>query len=104
MGNTVKLKSDVDVNANTEGKQPMQLSYEKLKEICNGLANENHALREQLMQRGHAEAIKRIDFLFNVLQHAQYFDDEFIQFVVDDIKAVLTPIEKESSKQEEPDK
>ena len=50
MGKIVELKEGVqEVKENKAANQPPKLDYDKLKEICNGLAYENHALREQLM-------------------------------------------------------
>ena len=46
MGKIVELKEEVkEVKENKAANQPPKLDYDKLKEICNGLANENHALR-----------------------------------------------------------
>lgn len=95
MGKIVELKEGVqEVKENKAANQPPKLDYDKLKEICNGLANENHALREQLMQRGYAEAIKRIDFLFKALEFKELFSKEFIDFAIEEIQSALTPPEE----------
>ena len=95
MGKIVELKEGVqEVKENKAANQPPKLDYDKLKEICNGLANENHALREQLMQKRYAEAIKRIDFLFKALEFKELFSKEFVDFAIEEIQSALTPPEE----------
>ena len=46
------------------------------------------------MQRGYAEAIKRIDFLFKALEFKELFSKEFVDFAIEEIQSALTPPEE----------
>lgn len=53
----------------------------------------------QLKERDTAIMLKRLEFLFNVLEHKDCFDSDFIITVADEIKDTLFP-KVESDKEE----
>lgn len=98
MGKVVELKNEANEK---EVNQPQKLSYDKLKQICDGLAQQNEALRNQLMQRNYGEAIKRIEFLFEIVKNQKEFATtpegaDLVTYAVTEIKNSLVPTEQEA--------
>jgi hypothetical protein len=73
-----------------------KLSYEKLNQACAELSEQNGQMQKyiqnlhgQLRDLKEAYMMKRLDYLFKVLQYASMFDADFIGSCADEIKEAL---------------
>ena len=91
------------------GKPKQKLSYEALEAYANQttmqaqrifkeneeLVNENKKLREVIDEMRHQANYAEINLAFKVLDHADYFDEEFVRQTAKRLQEALTPVEKE---------
>lgn len=85
-------------NSPSQPEQPTQkLSYEKLNQVCAELSEQNgqmqkyiQSLHGQLHDLEEAYMMKRLDYLFKVLQYASMFDADFVGSCAEEIKEALT--------------
>ena len=92
-------KKIVEMNAaanDAENNAEQQMSYEDLIKMYNRTHNENMYFRNELekaykiiSQMQIENGFKRLDCLFKSLQYAHFFDDEYIDKVVTEIKDML---------------
>lgn len=72
------------------------LSYEQLNDACNQLAIQNNKLKRRCQELESFNAFKRLDYLFQVLDHVNNFDKDFVISCAEEIKAaIIIPEEKE---------
>lgn len=88
-----KLKTRVNGTGKEEAvKGGGTLTYEQLNGVCSQLLQQNQQMRKKLEEMGAALSLKRIDYLFKVVENAEVFaDGDFINGCVDEIKDALTP-------------
>lgn len=55
------------------GNEPKKYSYEELEGICNKLLEQNKYLAQKLQSGDNSMAIKKIEFLFKVLDYRSFF-------------------------------
>jgi hypothetical protein len=60
-------------------KEPKQYSYEELKSIASGMAEQIEKMRIQLLRYEEMLQIKRLDYLFAVLQNREGFSKKFLE-------------------------
>lgn len=70
-----------------EDKKP--LSYEQLNDACNQLVIQNSKLKKRCQELESFNMFKRLDYLFEVLDHANKFDNEFVNSCAEEIKAAI---------------
>lgn len=77
-----------------------KLTYEQLEQAANQLLAQNNELRKTLIEL--SNAMRRLDYLFKVLDHVHLFDDEFVEKSIAEIKQLMTlPEPKEETQTEE---
>lgn len=75
-----------------EDKKP--LSYEQLNDACNQLVIQNNKLKRRCQELEAFNMFKRLDYLFQALDHADKFDNEFVNSCAEEIKtAIVIPDE-----------
>ena len=75
-----------------ENKEQEVLSYEKLKDVCNQLQQQNTFLRTELQKHAGEDFFKRIEYLFKVIENKDLFiavDNEFFNEAVKDLISIL---------------
>lgn len=92
-----KSKSGKTVSMNAQSsREGHKLTYEQLNEACQQLYQQNQMLTRQLQQANLTNMFRRLDYLFQVLQHSLVIDDkEFVKSCVEEIKSALTIREEE---------
>lgn len=87
-----KLKASVKEGKEKKAAVDQKLTYEQLNNVCNQLFQQNQQLRKKLEETGSALSLKRLDYLFKVIENVSVFGDgDFINSCVDEIKEALTP-------------
>ena len=76
------------------------LSYDQLKEVAAQLQHENQQLRSTLVRIDYSNTIKRLDYLFKVLDNYVHFDDGFVASCIKEIQDMMT-IKEESTEDTE---
>lgn len=96
----VKLEAQASESA---GQEQKKLSYEELNNACMQLYQQNQQLLKQVKQLHLGVMLKRMDYLFEVLDKASLFDDEFVKSCVNELKEALAakPTEEKSDTVEE---
>lgn len=84
---------------NKENKEKKKLTYEQLNEIANQLMQENMKLKQKCQELYMADTIKRLEFLFKVVESTYPFDKEFRDTCAAEIKELMTPIQEEENKE-----
>ena len=93
----------------SSGTQTQKLSYEELNQACMELSQQNQKMQQyiqnihrQLKEMNDALQIKRMDYLFKVLElEAVIKDSDFVGRCVDEIKEALTIPEQQGETEEE---
>lgn len=85
-----------------ENREKKKLTYEQLNEVANQLAQENMKLKQKCQELYMADTIKRLEFLFKVVESTYPFDKEFRDTCANEIKELMTPVQenKEDKKSE----
>ena len=85
-----------------ENKEKKKLTYEQLNEIANQLMQENMKLKQKCQELYMADTIKRLEFLFKVVESTYPFNAEFRDTWANEIKDLITPVqEKKEDKESE---
>ena len=84
---------------NKENKEKKKLTYEQLNEIANQLIQENMKLKQKCQELYMADTIKRLEFLFKVVESTYPFDKEFRDTCASEIKELMTPVKEEENKE-----
>lgn len=77
-----------------------QYSYEELKNIAAGMAEQMEKMRIQLLRYEEMLQIKRLDYLFAVLQNREGFSKKFLEKTIKEIEESLMPIEETKKESE----
>lgn len=77
-----------------------KMSYEQLENIAHQLSEQNRNMYARLQELQSNMMLKRLDFLFRVLENEKMFPDEYIDSVVDEIRESLTIPDKEDNESE----
>lgn len=78
-------------NVNTKDKLP----YEQLENAANQLLAQNNELRRTLMEL--SNAMRRLDYLFKVLDHVALFDVDFVDNCTAEIVQLMTIPDKQET-------
>lgn len=76
-------------------KQEEKLTYEQLENAANQLLAQNNELRRTLMEL--SNAMRRLDYLFKVLDHVALFDVDFVDNCTTEIVQLMTIPEKQDT-------
>lgn len=76
-------------------KQEEKLTYEQLENAANQLLAQNNELRRTLMEL--SNAMRRLDYLFKVLDHVALFDVDFVDNCTAEIVQLMTIPEKQDA-------
>jgi len=87
---------------NAQGNAPQKMSYEDLARTANELSVQNKKMVEYIQQLQAALAeqdFNRISFflsmLFKVMDHAEYYSDDFIKWAIEKIESSLKEFDEE---------
>lgn len=72
----------------SETKMQEKLTYEQLEQAANQLLAQNNELRKVLIET--SNAMRRLDYLFKVLDHVHLFDDQFVEKCIGEIVQLMT--------------
>lgn len=79
-----------------ETKEKVKLTYEQLKELADQLHQQNQMLYKKMMEMNNADAYKRIDYLFKVLENHDVFSAEFVNATASELESILKLQEEEA--------
>lgn len=79
-----------------EVKEQVKLTYEQLKELVDQLHQQNQMLYKKMMEMNSADAYKRIDYLFKVLENHRVFSVEFVNGTASELESILKLQEEEA--------
>lgn len=82
--------------------EKQQLTYEQLNNLARQLSEQNNQLRQKLGEINMVNVFKRLDYCFKVLEHSNYFVQEFVTGISNEIQAVMTVPEDDAKKEGEP--
>lgn len=84
----------MEKNINKTNGKTNKPSYEDLKSYVNELMMENRNLRQKLNQVMSIQ--NKIPCLFEILKNKDFFDKEYLDAVVDEIKIIIPPYKEET--------
>lgn len=80
-----------------------KLSYEELNDIARQLSQQNQQLYAQLQRANMNNAIKRMDYLFKVIENGAMFNPEFLDNCISEIEESLTIREEDVEDNKDPE-
>jgi len=83
--------------------EKQKMTYEELEQVTGQLAQQNEMFRKQLEQNQLNEIVARLNFLFKVVESAKYFDKEYLNKCISEIKRTLVVDEPEPEKDAAPE-
>lgn len=86
-----KIEKKLGVNAQKEEKK---YTESELNAACNQLYQK---LMKEIQMRDMTNMFKRLDYLFEVINHKDCFSDTFVHDCIEEIETALTPVEPEGS-------
>ena len=90
----------MEENKNQEVEQPKELSYEELKNVAAQLQHQNEQMRNAIMKLDYTNTLKRLDYLFKVIEFSIQFPDDFITNCINEIVDMMTVKEEEKEDKE----
>lgn len=69
------------------------LTYEQLNDVCNQLVIQNNQLKKKCQELESFNAFKRIDYLFQVLDHTNTFSKEFVDYCAKELEDAIRIVE-----------
>ena len=76
-----------------ENREKKKLTYEQLNEIANQLAQENMKLKQKCQELYMADTIKRLEFLFKVVESTYPFYSDFIDTCAKEIIELMSRVQ-----------
>ena len=83
-----------------ENKEKKKLTYEQLNEVANQLVQENMKLKQKCQELYMADTIKRLEFLFKVVESTYPFNAEFRDTCAKEIIELMTPVQENKEDKE----
>lgn len=83
-----------------ENREKKKLTYEQLNEFANQLAQENMNLKQKCQELYIADIIKRLEFLFKVVESTYPFSAEFRDTCAKEIIELMTPVQENKEDKE----
>nr|DAI05750.1 MAG TPA: hypothetical protein [Crassvirales sp.] len=83
-----------------ENKEKKKLTYEQLNEVANQLVQENMKLKQKCQELYMADTIKRLEFLFKVVESIYPFSAEFRDTCAKEIIELMTPVQENKEDKE----
>ena len=83
-----------------ENKEKNKLTYEQLNEVANQLVQENMRLKQKCQELYMADTIKRLEFLFKVVESTYPFSAEFRDTCAKEIIELMTPVQENKEDKE----
>lgn len=74
-----------------DGQDRKKATYEELNNYCVQLLQQNQRLTAQVRQMDVSNMLRRLDYLFKVVENEGCFDGDFVEGCVSEIKGALTP-------------
>lgn len=88
-----ETKTGVAQAANAVPQERRKATYEELANYCSQLLQQNRQLRERIALADTDAAVRRLGFLFRVVENPGCFDHAFIEECAAEIRTALTPRE-----------
>lgn len=96
MEENVKKSVEQESTAETQ-----KLTYEQLEEVAHQLSEQSKQLYAKLQEANMSNLMKRLDYLFKVIENELHFDEEFVASCTAEIKEMMTiPKAEEEEKSE----
>ena len=93
------MEENKNVNVETESTvkdgRPEKLSYEQLENIAHQLSEQAKQLYAKLQEANLTNRLKRLDYLFKVVENAHAFNEDFVTKCVIEIESLITVPETE---------
>ena len=98
----------VDLNKSAEAQtakatEKVKPTYEQLEQFVGQVMNENNQLKSELKRINDISFFKRMDYLFEAVKNAAYFETEFIDKCVSEIQSILYPEQKDTEEEQKPE-
>ena len=84
---------------NKANKEKKKLTYEQLNEIANQLMQENMKLKQKCQELYMADTIKRLEFLFKVVEPTNPYKKKVRDTCADEIIELITPVQEKKNKE-----
>ena len=83
-----------------DNKEKKKLTYEQLNEVANQLVQENMKLKQKCQELYMVDTIKRLEFLFKVVESTYPFSAEFRDTCAKEIIELMTPVQENKEDKE----
>lgn len=83
--------------------RPEKMSYEQLENVAHQLSEQARQLYAELQKANMTNIFKRLDYLFNVVENAHAFSEEFVAKCVAEVEELITVPENEGETEEKPE-
>lgn len=83
------------VDMKSEPKTQSKVSYEELENIAAQLSAQNRQLYARVQQMDITNLLRRLDYMFKVVENSHVFSEEFVTKCVNEIEEMLTAPEGE---------
>ena len=87
-----------------ETERPEKMSYEQLENVAHQLSEQNRQLYIKLQAANMGNILKRLDYLFKVVENGHVFKQDFLEKCINEIEEIMTgpeETEEEDNKTEE---
>ena len=82
--------------------RPEKMSYEQLENVAHQLSEQNRQLFAKLQELNMANMLKRLDYLFKVIENGHMFKQDFLEKCIAEIESLITiPKQEEESEVED---
>ena len=75
--------------------RPEKMSYEQLENVAHQLSEQNRQLFAKLQELNMANMLKRLDYLFKVIENGHMFKQDFFEKCIAEIESIMTVPEQE---------
>lgn len=95
-------KKAMNVNMSNKSKvdEKSKLTYDKLKDACNQLWQQNQQLIKRSRELEQFAINKRLDYLFKVIEFSNMFSSDFVVNCTSEIEQAMTIPQEEDKKEE----
>ena len=75
--------------------RPEKMSYEQLENVAHQLSEQNRQLFAKLQELNMTNMLKRLDYLFKVVENGHMFKQDFLEKCIAEIESLMTVPEQE---------
>ena len=96
-------KKVVKMQPATKDERPEKLSYEQLENVAHQLSEQAKQLYMKLQAANMSNMLKRLDYLFKVVENGHMFKQDFLEKCIAEIEEIMTVPEETDKEEETPD-